>query len=269
MKKLSKNIAITIIFGILMSTAAVLAKKTINSGDIDIELIFSAGSRVIVFLILVAVFGLPLTEPFKIRPGATYLLPFIIPLSVCLLAVGANVDKFTSVPPGRLALFILAMTCVAFLEEYVFRRIIFSRLSQGEASVYRAALISALLFGGVHLVNAFLFEQRPLGYTLSQMIFAMTIGIFFCGLYYRTGNFAGVVLLHALINISFGTNRLTQSVLSPPPVAGGDGTSLASLIFTLVIYALIAASGVYMIHLEDKRRTEPPGDGAGTQFRSQ
>jgi len=89
-------------------------------------------------------------------------------------------------------------------EEVLFRGLVLKLLlvvfGDSKKGIVKAALISSLIFGAIHIVNAFF--GAGLLPTISQVIYATAIGIFFAALYLRTRNLLVPILLHALINFS-------------------------------------------------------------------
>jgi membrane protease YdiL (CAAX protease family) len=75
------------------------------------------------------------------------------------------------------------------VEEIVFRGFLFSAFTN-RWTVLRAAVLSSLLFGGVH------------GYSWSGFLMVTLFGILLCGVYWRTRSLWAPILAHALFNTS-------------------------------------------------------------------
>lgn len=113
------------------------------------------------------------------------------------------------------ALFVLSMLCVGFLEEVIFRGLLFKALCRD--SVKQAVLISSLTFGMGHIVN--LLNGRDILPTLLQVCYATAIGFLFTVLFYRGGSLWPCILTHGVFNALSGfggpvsqTNRLVGIV---------------------------------------------------------
>ena len=85
--------------------------------------------------------------------------------------------------------FFLSMALVGVAEEFIFRGVIaqslLERFGTGRAGVWKACLLSGLLFGAAHLTN--LLSSAPFG-VLMQCVFAASLGTLFAAIYFRTGN---------------------------------------------------------------------------------
>lgn len=88
--------------------------------------------------------------------------------------------------------FFLSMALVGVAEEFIFRGVIaqslLERFGTGRAGVWKACLLSGLLFGAAHLTN--LLSSAPFG-VLMQCVFAASLGTLFAAIYFRTGNLWG------------------------------------------------------------------------------
>lgn len=92
-------------------------------------------------------------------------------------------------PLPRILTFILNMILVGVAEELVFRGIIaqtlLERYGTARAGVWKACLVSGVLFGAAHLSN--LLGSEPFG-VLMQCVFAASLGVMLAAIYFRTGN---------------------------------------------------------------------------------
>ena len=98
----------------------------------------------------------------------------------------------------NILLYILSMCCVGFLEEVIFRGLLFKGLCQ--INVRTAILVSSLTFGMGHIVNLLL--GAPLFETLLQLINASAIGFCYTTVFYAGGSILPCILSHAFINCS-------------------------------------------------------------------
>ena len=99
--------------------------------------------------------------------------------------------------------FFLSMALVGVAEEFIFRGVIaqslLERFGTGRAGVWKACLLSGLLFGAAHLTN--LLSSAPFG-VLMQCVFAASLGTLFAAIYFRTGNLWVTVFLHGAMDIA-------------------------------------------------------------------
>lgn len=91
---------------------------------------------------------------------------------------------------------IISMICVGFLEEVIFRGLLFQALCR--ENVKRAFVISSITFGIGHIVN--LLNGAELVLTLLQICYATAIGFLFAAIFYRSKSLVPCIITHSLIN---------------------------------------------------------------------
>lgn len=132
--------------------------------------------------------------------------------------------------------FFLSMALVGVAEEFIFRGVIAQSLLEhfgtGRAGVWKACLLSGLLFGAAHLTN--LLSSAPFG-VLMQCVFAASLGTLFAAIYFRTGNLWVTVFLHGAMDIAsmlvgglYGTEGVAESI------SGYDASMMLSLLIYLI-----------------------------------
>lgn len=142
-------------------------------------------------------------------------------------------------PLGGILTFLLNMILVGIAEEVLFRGVIAQTLLEhygtSQAGIWKACLISGILFGAAHLSN--LAGAAAFG-VLMQCVFAAALGALFAAIYFRTGNLWVVVFLHAAMDIVsmligglYGTTTVAESV------SGYD----ASLLVSVAVYLIPTA----------------------------
>ena len=144
-------------------------------------------------------------------------------------------------PLGRILTFLLSMMMVGVAEEFVFRGVIAQTLLEHDGTsrggIWKACIVSGLLFGAGHLTN--ILGSEPFG-VLMQCLFAAALGVLFAAIYFRTGNLWVTVFLHGMMDISsmligglYGTTTLAESV------SGYNITMLYSVVLYLVPLAFL------------------------------
>ena len=139
----------------------------------------------------------------------------------------------------QIAWYFIGMFTVGVAEEFLFRGVIAETLLEhfgtSRAGVWKACLLSGVLFGAAHLTN--LSSSAPFG-VLMQCAFSASLGALFAAIYFRTGNLWVTVFLHGAMDIAsmligglYGTTTLSESV------SGYD----ASMLLTVVVYLLPVA----------------------------
>ena len=111
--------------------------------------------------------------------------------------------------------YILSMFLVGFLEELIFRGLLFNTLKRD--SLKTAIIVSSITFGIGHIVNLFT-GSSDIILTLLQIIYATSAGFMFVMIYYKTNSIIPCIVFHSLFNglsaFSKGTNDILINVLS-------------------------------------------------------
>lgn len=163
-----------------------------------------------------------------------YPLFFIGYTTVGTLAFGRPDTPLLPLP--RILTFMLNMILVGVAEELVFRGIIaqtlLERYGTARAGVWKACLVSGVLFGAAHLSN--LLGSEAFG-VLMQCVFAASLGVMLAAIYFRTGNLWVTVFLHSAMDIAamligglYGTTSVAESV------SGYDASRLLSVAVYLI-----------------------------------
>lgn len=93
-------------------------------------------------------------------------------------------------------LYVLSMCFVGFLEEVIFRGLLFKGMCA--SNVKTALLVSSITFGMGHIVNLLLGE--PLLDTLLQLVYASAMGFCYTAIFYAGGSILPCILSHAFVN---------------------------------------------------------------------
>lgn len=120
-----------------------------------------------------------------------YFIPLVI-ISSTNLWRGLTLNE--SLPVSVLS--VISMCCVGFLEEVIFRGLLFKGMCK--SSVKTAILVSSLTFGAGHIVNLLL--GAPLLDTLLQLVYASAMGLCFTAIFMTGGSILPCILSHALVN---------------------------------------------------------------------
>ena len=173
-----------------------------------------------------------------------------IALVIILMGIISNWQTYSDTRFNLMLLFILSTLLVGVTEELVFRGVIFPSfiqiLKKGKYPILASAVSSSLIFGLLHFLNLFGQPDNISGIT-SQVLFATVIGVFFSGLMVRTENIIIPIIIHALVNFSFGAGELKQTIQEIPVVDEATGINWNSIIPTFIFFSFIFAGGVYMI----------------------
>jgi membrane protease YdiL (CAAX protease family) len=122
-----------------------------------------------------------------------YYIPLLVLLTANLWYGGAMNQS-----PLETVLFILSMFCVGFLEEVIFRGLLFQAMAKD--GVKSAIIVSSLSFGIGHVVNLINGSGADLLPNLLQVMYAVAIGFAFVMIYCRTGSLIPCIIVHSVFN---------------------------------------------------------------------
>ena len=93
---------------------------------------------------------------------------------------------------------IVCMLCVGFLEEVIFRGLLFTAIAKD--NIKSAVVISSVTFGIGHIINLFNGSGMELVNNLCQIVFATAVGFLLITIFYRGGSLLPCILVHSTIN---------------------------------------------------------------------
>ena len=99
--------------------------------------------------------------------------------------------------PGA-ALYFISMCCVGFVEEVIFRGLLFRAMEKDD--LRSAIIVSALTFGIGHIVNLFNGSGRNLTSSIIQIVFAVQIGFVLVLIFYHGKSLISCILFHSANN---------------------------------------------------------------------
>jgi len=179
----------------------------------------------------------------------------IIPMVIIAFGVKSNFEIYSQSDWFYLILFIISVLSVGLVEELVFRGIAFPLFIRSFAKnlrpILKSAILSSLLFGVIHFVNLFSQPDNFVG-ILSQVFFALSIGVFFAGLLVRTKNILIPATIHAFINFGFGAGELKSQIRETVSTAIPQVTNWDSIIPTALFFVFVLGGGIYMLSMADK-----------------
>lgn len=93
---------------------------------------------------------------------------------------------------------IVCMLCVGFLEEVIFRGLLFAAIVKD--NIKSAIIISSVTFGVGHIINLFNGSGMNLVNNLCQIVFAIAVGFLLVTIFYRGGSLLPCIIVHSAIN---------------------------------------------------------------------
>jgi len=132
-------------------------------------------------------------------------------------------------PPLETVLYILSMCCVGFLEEVIFRGLLFTGMAK--SNLKAAIIVSSLTFGMGHIVN--LLFGAPVFDTLLQLVYASAIGFCYTALFLVSGSILPCIASYIFVN--------TTSIFAPEPSA------TAHILITIIQTILSTGYGLWLL----------------------
>ena len=164
---------------------------------------------------------------------------FYIPILVMLTA---NLWYGVTLNYGVLetVLYILAMFCVGFLEEVIFRGLLFEAMRKD--NVKAAIIVSSVTFGIGHIINLINGSGAELLPNLLQVIYATAAGFMFVMMYYKSKSLIGCIVTHGAFN--------ALSVFANEANATAEMRILTAILLTVI-------SGSYALYLALSMKGKP------------
>lgn len=157
-----------------------------------------------------------------------YYVPLILLLCTNLLyGVGIYYSIF------EIILYVLTMFCVGFLEEVIFRGLLFHYLKKD--SLKWAIIITSLTFGMGHIVNLINGSGAELFSNFLQVIYAAAAGFMFVMVYIKCDSLIPCIITHGIFN--------ALSIFASPFVA--EHENILGALFMIVV------SGGYAFYLHN------------------
>ena len=159
---------------------------------------------------------------------------YYIPLAVLLTAnlwYGVRMNQ----SPLETLLYVLSMFCVGFLEEMIFRGLLFRAMAKDGAKA--AVIVSSITFGIGHIVNLFNGSGAGLLPNLLQVLYAVAAGFAFVMIYCKTGSLVVCILTHSVFN---GLSAFANEAAMTPQRQIISGVFLAVIAGGYALYLALA-----------------------------
>ena len=176
-----------------------------------------------------------LCAPKTSAKSMLYYIPILVMLTANLwYGMRLNCDALETV------LYILAMLCVGFLEEVIFRGLLFEAMRKD--NVKAAVVVSSVTFGIGHIVNLINGSGAELLPNLLQVVYATAAGFLFVMMYLRSKSLLVCIASHGVFNaLSVFTNQAAMTTQT---------RILTALSLTLI-------TGSYALYLALSPRAKP------------
>lgn len=221
-----------IAYCVLMSVGDVLSELVGIEKSVTLAIGVFLSAVLILFLKrngLFAEYGLCL--PKASAKSMLFYAPIFVMLSANLwYGVALNYGALETV------LYILAMFCVGFLEEVIFRGLLFEAMRKD--SVTAAIIVSSITFGIGHIINLINGSGAELLPNLLQVVYATAAGFMFVMMYYKSKSLLVCIVAHGVFN--------ALSVFANEGSVTAELRILAAILLTVITgaYALYLALSV-------------------------
>ena len=159
---------------------------------------------------------------------------YYIPLLV-LLTANLWYGVAMNMSPPETVLYVLSMFCVGFLEELIFRGLLFQAMA--EDGVKSAIIVSGVTFGIGHIVNLVNGSGAELLPNLLQVMYAMAIGFAFVLIYCKTKSLVICIIIHSVFN---GLSAFANEAVMTPRRQIISGVLLAVIAGGYALYLALA-----------------------------
>lgn len=162
-----------------------------------------------------------------------------------IFIIGNLLDSNLAISSGyALIIAIISGIAPGIFEEIIFRGVVISYLMKffkNSKSIIWILIVSALIFGIVHLFNVF--AGAPLDTTLFQFFYTFAVGIILGAVYLRTGNLWAPIIIHSIVDIIAFISSTTSSIGVLQAGLVLDITNIIFLIGSIIAIIL----GIYYI----------------------
>ena len=159
---------------------------------------------------------------------------YYIPLLV-LLTANLWYGVAMNMSPPETVLYILSMFCVGFLEELIFRGLLFQAMA--EDGVKTAIIVSSVTFGIGHIVNLINGSGAELLPNLLQVMYAVAVGFAFVMIYCKTKSLLICIITHSVFN---GLSAFVNEAVMTPQRQIISGVLLAVIAGGYALYLALA-----------------------------
>ena len=151
-----------------------------------------------------------------------------------VLMMGANLCYGFALNYGAVEtlLYVLSMFCVGFLEEVIFRGLLFSAMVK--ESPKAAIIVSSITFGIGHIINLINGSGAELVLSLLQVLYATSAGFMFVMIFYKTKSLTVCIAAHGIFNaLSVFANE-------------AEATFAMRIVTAILLVAVTASYAVYI-----------------------
>ena len=176
------------------------------------------------------------------RPWSSLRLFWFPLLYIVLFFVGS---LFVGLPPQNVIFFLGINTlAVGFSEELMFRGVLFRAL-QSRLAIWPAIWLTSILFGSVHVINAFTTGDL-LGASV-QAVTAFMSGVFFLAMVLRTGSIWPSMLFHAAWDFLLTMTAAGGAIRASDATTGEPSSMSMTLLLPLLLILPNFIYGLFLL----------------------
>lgn len=161
---------------------------------------------------------------------------FYLPL-FAVAAVNLFFGVRMNMPAGECAAYVLSMLFVGFLEEIIFRGMLFRAMEKD--NLKSAVIVSGLTFGVGHMVNLVNGSGANLLANLCQVVYASAFGILCVILFLKSASLIACILTHSAVNALSAFSAAPET----PAVEIGMAVYLTAVSVLYTVYLLKCVPG--------------------------
>lgn len=252
---LAFSVAVTLTFALGLLAWVFVLPHPVTLSEVETwQLLGMDATRILIPVVFLTVLGWWRTAGFTQRPTWSTLAPFLplllFPLFPLFFGPGFKVTD-----PGEITLLVVTNLAVGFGEEATFRGVVLKSLAP--RGLMRAAVLSSVLFGLMHLVN--IAAGGNAGNVGFQVAYTMLIGFTFAAVALVAGSIWPLVVIHFAMDF---INSMQQSTSATTTQSGVD---IVSGLINVGVFAIFAVYGYWLLrrHLNQ----EPTAIGARARKR--
>lgn len=241
MSSTAKRIWISLVVFVAWIGITMFGARLIAGGETDLNDLVSAGIAwhfaVAIALLLVAIVVFRWNDMQFTKPHSLVRVMWFPSIYLVLFVAGL---AFLGAPPWSVVVFVAINTLmVGASEEIMFRGVLFRAFDKA-MSIWPAIILTSVLFGAVHALNAFITGE--LGQALIQSLAAGMSGLVFMAILIRTGSIWPAIIYHFLWDwliflASIGASDVSPEAADPGAIAlfGPLLLNLPNMIFALIL----------------------------------
>ena len=172
-----------------------------------------------------------LCKPQLPAPKMLYYIPLFV-----LLTANLWYGVVMNMSPLETMLYVLSMFCVGFLEELIFRGLLFQAMVKDGAKT--AIIVSSVTFGIGHMVNLINGSGAELLPNLLQVMYAVAIGFAFVMIYCTTRSLLPCIIVHSVFN---GLSAFANEAVNTPQRQIISGILLTVIAGGYALYLALAS----------------------------